>query len=218
MPAQFRENEECWRPRLPTRARRLRLRAGVLAFVAECITSERGKTGRRRGRHVDAKSHHAAAMNDAVRTALTNLQGLLDEGFVSKAEYTQRRKAIIDGATDLPANSKPASDKSGKKGSVFDRLGSEQGGGGDGAWDHSGFTELYGAGRGGKAAGKGRNPRAAPYQTPAQRSVTITGKGSIKKGGGDLRSKIRKGGADLRQQIGAKPPTGKRGLPEKCPW
>ncbi len=33
-------------------------------------------------------------MDDAVRAALTNLQGRLDEGFVSKAEYNQRRVAL----------------------------------------------------------------------------------------------------------------------------
>ena len=73
-----------------------------------------------------------------MRTALQNLQGLRDEGFVTAAEFSSRKKAIIDGATALPAGSKPttaaksgagkvagkaAAGTAGTKKSVFDRLG-----------------------------------------------------------------------------------------------
>ena len=39
------------------------------------------------------------SMDATVRTSLKNLTGLLDEGFVTQAEYDQRRKIIIDAAT-----------------------------------------------------------------------------------------------------------------------
>ena len=156
---------------------------------------------------------------DAVRQALSNLQGLIDEGFITQQEFNTRRKAIIDGATSLPAGAKPvvggkaAARKPGAtKGSVFDRLGTAPAGGGDssGSWGHEGFTELYGAGAGKKAGGKaakGKATKGAPYQPPAMRGAIGKRQVTVVKGG--------RGGGDLRSKIGGK---ARGSLPEKCPW
>ena len=137
-------------------------------------------------------------MQPAVRKALTNLQGIYDEGFMTQQEYDKRRKAIIDGATALPvgqatkaATKPPAAAKK----SVFDRLGADANAGVDSdQWGHDGFQQLYGnAGKSAKGQKQGR-------------TVVVT-----KAPKGDLRNKLS--GA-IR-----KPGKGRgKALPEKCPW
>ena len=90
-------------------------------------------------------------MDASVRTSLKNLQGLLDEGFVTQAEFNQRRKAIIDAATTVkPSLADSAASTSAGKPSVFSRLGDgdatgRTGGGSSSGdkWKHDGFAELY---------------------------------------------------------------------------
>eukprot|EP00965_Chrysotila_dentata_P004425 143533-Pleurochrysis_carterae.AAC.2 len=95
-------------------------------------------------------------MQEEVRIALQNLKGIYDDGFMTKAEYESRRKALIDGATQLAAG-KPrqtatahtrASAAASKSSSVFSRLGEKME---EGKWGHEGFSELYGAPQKGKA-------------------------------------------------------------------
>jgi len=45
----------------------------------------------------------APQMDPALRQALRNLQGALDEGFVSRSEFDDRRRALLDGATRVGA-------------------------------------------------------------------------------------------------------------------
>ena len=52
-------------------------------------------------------------MDPEVRKALQTLQGLLDEGFITDAEFATRRAKIVDKATAVSA----------KPNSVFSRLG-----------------------------------------------------------------------------------------------
>jgi hypothetical protein len=178
-----------------------------------------------------------SAMDAGVRQALHNLQGMLDEGFIAQGEFNTRRKKIIDGATSLPTN---AAGKQPAAGSVFDRLGTAPvaaGSSDPGAWAHDGFTDLYGAAAGRKAAGGKAARHVGKYQPPAargaigKRQVTVTGvKGSrggvtvtgVKGGrGGDLRSRIGGGGSgDLRSKIGNIGGGRARcnNMPEKCPW
>ena len=49
-------------------------------------------------------------MDPALRKALHNLQGVFDEGFMSKAEYDKRRKQLIDGATSTSTTADAMSD------------------------------------------------------------------------------------------------------------
>uniref|UniRef100_A0A7S2IH08 SHOCT domain-containing protein n=1 Tax=Haptolina brevifila TaxID=156173 RepID=A0A7S2IH08_9EUKA len=150
-------------------------------------------------------------MDANVRAALTNLKGMLDEGFVSQGEYNERRKAILDKATGVQTKAEAATGRT----SVFDRLrpsepstarsGASRSADEEGKWSHDGFDSLYGGGSSNRQQ---------------KRAVTVVG--SKTKGGAksqqDLRAKltgrIQKG--DLREKLGQ----GRRGtkLPEQCPW
>jgi len=156
-------------------------------------------------------------MQEEVRVALQNLQGIFDEGFMTQAEYNTRRKAIIDGATSVAASaaaSKPGKTAAEKRAaastaapkSVFDRLGGAKPTPAD-KWGHEGFTQLYG-GAAAKAGTKGKTGIAL-YQPPGSRSV-------IKKTT-DLRDKL--GGGDRAAGRGKATGRGRGAkLPEKCPW
>jgi len=168
-------------------------------------------------------------MQEELRTALSNLQGMFDEGFLSTAEYNARRKAIIDGATKLPdapatkpAAAKPAAPQVAvvkKPKTVFDRLGRAVDGDED-MWQHDGFAELYGSAAAKASAKKETAVRFTPYQPPQLRSAIAKA---------DLRSRIKSGNPqDLRNQLsGGRGRAGGRAggrasrvqpLPAKCPW
>ena len=151
-------------------------------------------------------------MAGAAKKSLQTLQGLLDEGLISKAEYTQRRKTVLDAVTT------PAVAAAGpSKGSVFDRLGGDDeatgstGGGAVKKWGHDGFASLYGGGGGGQrpytakpGGGANRKLASAISKSSSKRAVTrVAPKG-------DLRAKLqggaRGGGAHSKK------------LPAKCPW
>jgi len=160
-------------------------------------------------------------MDGSVRTALTNLMGMLDEGFITQNEYDQRRKTILDKATGVQPTGKDEISATGRT-SVFDRLGASaaseaRSADTEGTWGHDGYQALYGGGGGG-----GRGASAAPRQQ--SRVVTVVGAGKAKGGmqaTGDLRAKlkgIQKG--DLRNKLRQGATTSKmpKKLPEKCPW
>lgn len=154
----------------------------------------------------------AVAMDPQLRKALTNLQGAFDEGFLTKPEYNARRKALLDGATTV-----------GSSASVFDRLGSSgpaaaKKAGADGKWSHDGYFEQQGGA--GKASitsklANGRGKAGATLSSLAKPKSDIRKPGKAT----DLRSIIG-GGGQKGQRDTAKPrvPSGKRSLPEKCPW
>ena len=156
-------------------------------------------------------------MDASVRTSLKNLQGLLDEGFVTQAEFNQRRKAIIDAATTVkPSLADSAASTSAGKPSVFSRLGDgdatgRTGGGSSSGdkWKHDGFAELYG----------GRKVVVQKPSAAAQIRKPLAGGISKAPKGGDLRARLT-GGADLRAKLsgGAKGPKAAKKLPAKCPW
>lgn len=154
-------------------------------------------------------------MQPAVRKALTNLQGIYDEGFMSKQEYEKRRKAIIDGATSLPADGGPRVVKAASapaKKSVFDRLGADANAGADAdSWAHDGFEQMYGTSAAKASKGQKKGQRFAPYVPPGGRTVVVTNAAK-----GDLRSKLS-GGAIRKPGRGAGRGRG-AALPEKCPW
>ena len=142
-------------------------------------------------------------MDPALRQALTNLKGLLDEDFISAAEYQKRRLALLDDATKL----QPSSKSTGKS-TVFDRLGDPQ----QAAQKKSVFSRLGGSGASASGHAKSGN----------QREVTIAHKG--KGQAGDLREKlgggIKKPGK-VKQSFQAQGGKGNepRGRgPAKCPW
>ena len=151
------------------------------------------------------------AMNNTVRTSLETLQGLLDEGYITQAEFKQRRSAILDKVTSVHPNAKSSvfSRLGGGESSVFSRLGGGEeatgrtgsGSSSGGKWTHDGYAELYG---GGKKANV-KKPGAAGKKLA----------GAISKGGktaakhGDLRSMLSGAGK-------SKQPT--KHLPTKCPW
>jgi len=154
-------------------------------------------------------------MDASVRKALKNLQGLLDEGFVTQREYDQRRKAILDKATTV--------DESAGTGrtSVFDRLGpaptSASRATVEGAWGHDGFHEIYGGG-----AKKSGQKRIVTVSTGDLREQ-LSGTGRK----GDLREKIMGRKGDLREKLGgirkAAPQSkaqrkARTPLPKQCPW
>ena len=153
------------------------------------------------------------------------MQGVFEEGFISKAEYETRRKALIDGATTVTVAEQPAvaAPELGKK-SVFERIGAAGAQPSNDSWGHDGYEELYGrevvtnhnvGGKAGvtktivkktttKASGKlTLNARFEPYQPPHQRLEQT-----------DLRSRIGKGAT---KRIG-KGGVMSKSLPEKCPW
>lgn len=167
-------------------------------------------------------------MQPEVRAALTNLKGMLDEGFVTQAEYNGRRKAIIDGATALPEGltSKVAKKKTGAAADDMDM---------DDRWDHSGYMELHGSGRkvkGGKlrSAISKPNGKAGPNgkaAKPRLSGLSHTAGARVSAGAiSDLRSQLGapvvKGGRGGRSGGRASAGRGGRGgrgeLPAKCPW
>ena len=132
-------------------------------------------------------------MDASVRKALRNLQGMLDEGFITKAEYAKRRQVIVNEATSITGGttSKPPS--------IFDRLGTAP----------TGPTD-------------GRRATASTIRKPGQRVVTVAGTSGNSTGdlraklGGIGKKRPAGNKKDLRQQLsgqGSKP----RG-PAKCPW
>jgi len=162
-------------------------------------------------------------MQEEVRIALQNLKGIYDDGFMTKAEYESRRKALIDGATQLAAG-KPrqtatahtrASAAASKSSSVFSRLGEKME---EGKWGHEGFSELYGAPQKGKANIKQKAREVTIYRPPALRSAIV--KTDLRKqlqpaATGDLRSQLQGSGQRGR---GGGSSRGRSSLPEKCPW
>jgi hypothetical protein len=81
-------------------------------------------------------------MDASVRKSLKTLQGLLDEGFITKAEFTTRRKAVLDSVTGVEKSTAAPS-----KGSVFSRLGASgteaTGTTGGDKWQHDKYSALY---------------------------------------------------------------------------
>ena len=168
----------------------------------------------------------AAPMDNSVRTALTNLQGLLDEGFVTQQEFQQRRKAILDSATSVKPSTSAAASASGKS-SVFSRLGNDDatgktssvfsrlggGGGSDDKWGHDKYIAIHGGG--GKKAVAGRQSGGI---------IKPLAGGIAKHPKGDLRSKLSGGGGGGGKLSGGRKVTvvssqgNKSKLPAKCPW
>ena len=156
-------------------------------------------------------------------TALTNLQGAFDEGFVTKPEYEKRRKALLDGATTFASEME---DETGggvrKKGSVFDRMGAVNASGGSsvqsGQWDHSGFTQLYGKGaaRAGTGKGAGKSGVAKTIGKKTAKTGTLSARFAAdvyQAPKGDLRAKLSGNGAKKTTAPGQR-----KSLPAKCPW
>jgi hypothetical protein len=157
----------------------------------------------------------AEQMEPSVRQALLNLQGMHEEGFVTKKEFEARRKAILDKATGVEQSG------STKSSSVFDRLGTGTAGG---KWGHDGFNEIYGGSKKGRQTGQarlvtvvggsmkdGKKLKAGDLRL----KLSEGGNARSKVGSGDLRAKITGGGVkkrDLRQKLV------KSRLPDKCPW
>ena len=146
-------------------------------------------------------------MNNTVRTSLQTLQGLLDEGFITQAEFNQRRKALLDKVTSVQPHAPPQ-----PKSSVFSRLGGGEeeatgrtGGGssGGGRWTHDGYAELYGGGGGKKANMK------KPGATGKKLAGAISKGAKTAAKHGDLRAQLTGAGK-------SKQPT--KRLPAKCPW
>jgi len=132
-------------------------------------------------------------MDSNTRKALQTLQGLRDEGFVDEAEYSARRKKIIDAATQVPNAT--------AKSSVFARLGEQSsftGQTGD-TWAHDGYESLYGTGS------KTTKTKLAGISKAKQKTSQKT----------DLRSRLanNKGRTANSHGSGQKP----RG-PARCPW
>ena len=165
-------------------------------------------------------------MDPTLRKALHNLQGVFDEGFLSKAEYDQRRKALIDGATTCASMDDDTTAAGGAKKSVFDRLG-----GGKveaGKWGHDGFEKMYGKAGPGKAAGKGGisktigktsirdGKKAAPGGAGANlfAKATLSARFSADSQPVDLRSKLSGKGPGAKKAASSK----RAALPAKCPW
>ena len=161
-------------------------------------------------------------MDPALRKALHNLQGVFDEGFMSKAEYDQRRKALIDGATTCATMDDDTAADGGKK-SVFDRLGGgkEQAG----KWSHDGFEKLYGK-PGSRSAGKGggvtktigktsiRDGKKAAPGVNLFAKATLSARFSGDAPQVDLRSKLSSKGPGAKKAAAPK----RAALPAKCPW
>lgn len=146
-------------------------------------------------------------MDASVRSSLKNLQGLLDEGWVTKAEFNQRRKGILDAATAV----EPAAASAGaSKASVFSRLGEDATGttGHDGKWKHDRYDAMQRGGGGGGGGGKSGR-KVVVVQHNSSTNIRKPLAGAISKPKGDLRSKL---------SGGAKPTGQKKQLPAKCPW
>ena len=94
------------------------------------------------------------------RGALSTLKELLNDGFITKAEFHSRRQAILDKVTSVDTSAILTSVEPAKPSSVFDRLGASQGpsqssvfdrlnqgtsgGRANTVWGHDGYFELYG--------------------------------------------------------------------------
>jgi len=136
----------------------------------------------------------SASMDAGVRKALTSLKALLDEGFITKAEFGTRRQVILDQATAVQPVAAPqtSADSTGITGlarSVFDRLGEAPQKRG-GVFDRLGLP---------KPVGSIRKPGVHGEQTDLRAKLT----GGIKKPGA-----IRKPGYDTTKPRG----------PAACPW
>ena len=143
-----------------------------------------------------------STMDAGVRKALTSLKALLDEGFITKAEFGTRRQVIIDQATAVQPVAAPqtSADSTGITGlarSVFDRLGEAPQKRG-GVFDRLGLP---------KPAGSIRKPGVHGEQTDLRAKLTggIKKPGAIKKPG---ERDIRKPGYDTTKPRG----------PAACPW
>ena len=163
-------------------------------------------------------------MDPSVRQSLTNLQGMLDEGFISQSEYAARRKKILDEATTVkPSVAAAAASTSGARSSVFSRLGDGSDATGStgaetGKWGHDGFTKLYGARKvelvGSNKSSAVRKPLAGAIAKPskaAKDDLRARLTGAVAKG--DLRAKLS--GPSSSGGGAAKP---MKKLPAKCPW
>ena len=144
-----------------------------------------------------------SAMDASVRKALTSLKALLDEGFITKAEFGTRRQVIIDQATAVqqvaaPQTSADSTGITGPARSVFDRLGEPHLTQKRGVFDRLGLP---------KPAGSIRKPGVHGEQTDLRAKLTggIKKPGAIKKPG---ERDIRKPGYDTTKPRG----------PAACPW
>ena len=144
-----------------------------------------------------------SAMDASVRKALTSLKALLDEGFITKAEFGTRRQVIIDQATAVqqvaaPQTSADSTGITGPARSVFDRLGEPHLTQKRGVFDRLGLP---------KPAGSIRKPAVHGEQTDLRAKLTggIKKPGAIKKPG---ERDIRKPGYDTTKPRG----------PAACPW
>ena len=142
-------------------------------------------------------------MDASVRKALTSLKALLDEGFITKAEFGTRRQVIIDQATAVqpvaaPQTSADSTGITGPARSVFDRLGEPHLTQKRGVFDRLGLP---------KPAGSIRKPGVHGEQTDLRAKLTggIKKPGAIKKPG---ERDIRKPGYDTTKPRG----------PAACPW
>ena len=158
-------------------------------------------------------------MDASVRTALQNLQGLFDEGWIRKDEYDKRRKKILDQATavapegtevDKSVPTTSVFDRLGgtacehRKMSVFDRLGSNSGSGSRlqidevPFWDHGGYEAMYG------------KQRPRPVTVVRKSNETAIGGPRPKPIG--IQKKAGQGRAEGQKD------KQRRRLPAKCPW
>ena len=156
----------------------------------------------RPGKRVDSGPGESA-MDASVRKALTSLKALLDEGFITKAEFGTRRQVIIDQATAVqqvaaPQTSADSTGITGPARSVFDRLGEPHLTQKRGVFDRLGLP---------KPAGSIRKPGVHGEQTDLRAKLTggIKKPGAIKKPG---ERDIRKPGYDTTKPRG----------PAACPW
>lgn len=141
-------------------------------------------------------------MDPSVKTALNNLQGLRDEGFINEGEFNARRKKILDDATSV----KPATAAASGKASVFSRLGSSD--------EPTGTT------------GGGKRPAQQLYPGGSRKVEVVKqgGAGGVRKplAGGISKGSKTSAKNDLRSKItgalGGAPKPMKKNLPAKCPW
>ena len=173
-----------------------RLDASSMLVSWLCVESAPGKARRFRNRG-------ESAMDASVRKALTSLKALLDEGFITKAEFGTRRQVIIDQATAVqqvaaPQTSADSTGITGPARSVFDRLGEPHLTQKRGVFDRLGLP---------KPAGSIRKPGVHGEQTDLRAKLTggIKKPGAIKKPG---ERDIRKPGYDTTKPRG----------PAACPW
>ena len=147
-------------------------------------------------------------MDSSVRQALVNLQGLLEEGFVTKKEFETRRRAILDKATVVDSDS--------------------------GKWGHDGYFAMMQNKKKSRSQRQQEqnNVRIVTVTSDHQTDLRskLTGRQDLRAkltGGQDLRAKLSRGGGpqatsggikkrDLRHKLSSRNVVQK--LPEKCPW